>query len=154
VFDVFRELLTTEHDFKTVIVDSLDGLEPLVWRSTCARNGSDTIDIQSRRVLLPRFGKGYVAADTEWNDYHPQPCKRADARRRCIVVKFCTVRRRHSKIPLARSRIPYSRYQPKLHKRAMDALVREIADVHGVHVNYVARRSIKSRRESRAKRKA
>lgn len=44
LLNVFGELLTEEHSFKTVIIDSLDKIEPMIWAATCARNGWDTID--------------------------------------------------------------------------------------------------------------
>jgi len=61
LLDVFGELLTTDHEFKTVIVDSLDGLEPLVWAATSARLGVESIE-------APGYGRGYVEADGEWNE--------------------------------------------------------------------------------------
>jgi hypothetical protein len=116
LFDIFGELLDTDHDFKTVIIDSLDGLEPLVWRATCARLGINSIEDAG-------FGKGYVEADTEWNDY--LAALAALSRAGLNVVQLA-----HPEIVRFDSPVtdPYSRYQPKLHKRA-NALVREKADV-------------------------
>lgn len=116
LLNVFEELLTTEHDFKTVIIDSLDGLEPLVWEATCARIGVGSIEEAG-------FGKGYVEADTEWNEYLAAlSALRANG---IYVVQLA-----HPEIVRFDSPTtdPYSRYQPKLHKRA-NALVREKADV-------------------------
>lgn len=116
VFNVFRDLLETEHDFKTVIVDSLDGLEPLVWRATCARLGINSIE-------EPGYGRGYIETDTEWSDYLGGVA--ALTRAGLYVVQLA-----HPEVIRFDSPItdPYSRYQPKLHKRA-NALVREKADV-------------------------
>ena len=36
-------LYTEPHEFKTVVVDSLDWLEPLVWKHVCERNGWPSI---------------------------------------------------------------------------------------------------------------
>ena len=116
IFNVFEELLTTEHEFKTVIIDSLDGLEPLVWRATCARLGLNSIEEAG-------FGKGYVEADTEWNDF-------LGAVSALSQRGICVVMLAHPEIIRFDSPItdPYSRYQPKLHKRA-NALVREKSDI-------------------------
>lgn len=116
LLDVFGELLTEDHDRKTVIVDSLDGLESLVWRSTCARLGVNSIED-------PGFGKGYVEADNEWQEYLAAIGELS--RRGMFVVQLA-----HPEIVRFDSPVtdPYSRYQPKLHKRA-NALVRERADI-------------------------
>lgn len=116
LLDIFGELLTEEHEFKTVIVDSLDGLEPLIWRATCARLGINSIEEAG-------FGKGYVEADTEWNDY--LSAIGALSRAGINVVQLA-----HPEIVRFDSPTtdPYSRYTIKLHKRA-NALVREKADV-------------------------
>lgn len=116
LFDVFSELLDSEHEFRTAIIDSLDGLEPLVWAATCARLGLNSIEEAG-------FGKGYVEADTEWNEY--LSALGALSRAGINVVQLA-----HPEIVRFDSPTtdPYSRYQPKLHKRA-NALVREKADV-------------------------
>ncbi len=116
LLDIFGELLTEEHDRKTVILDSLDGLEPLVWRATCQRIGVATIEEAG-------FGKGYVEADTEWNEL--MAAVSALAQRGICVVMLA-----HPEIVRFDSPVtdPYSRYQPKLHKRA-NALVREKSDI-------------------------
>lgn len=116
LMDVFEELLTTEHEFQTAIIDSLDGLEPLVWAATCARLGLNSIEEAG-------FGKGYVEADSEWNEY--LAAVGALSRAGINVVQLA-----HPEIVRFDSPTtdPYSRYQPKLHKRA-NALIREKADV-------------------------
>ena len=50
-------LYTEDHAFRTVVVDSLDWLEPLVWEHTARTNGWKNIE-------QPGYGKGYVAALT------------------------------------------------------------------------------------------
>jgi len=48
-----------EHEYKTVVIDSLDALEPLVWEATCKRLNVSSIE-------TPGYGKGYVETQTEW----------------------------------------------------------------------------------------
>lgn len=116
LLDIIGELLTQEHDRRTVIIDSLDGLEPLVWRATSSRLGLTSIEEAG-------FGKGYVEADTEWNELMAAVSALAQA-------GICVVMLAHPEIVRFDSPTsdPYSRYQPKLHKRA-NALVREKSDV-------------------------
>lgn len=116
LLNVFGELLTEEHDRRTVIVDSLDGLEPLIWRATCARLGISSIEEAG-------FGKGYVEADTEWNEYLAAVAALAQAGMYVVQIAHPDIVRFDSP-----TTDPYSRYTLKLHKRA-NALVREKADV-------------------------
>jgi hypothetical protein len=116
LLDIIEELLTTEHEFKTVIIDSVDGLEPLIWRATCQRIGVDTIE-------SPGFGRGYVEADTEWNELLGACAALAQS-------GICVVMIAHPEIARFDSPItdPYSRYGIKVHKRA-SALLREKSDI-------------------------
>jgi hypothetical protein len=57
--DAVRELTEAEHPYKTLVVDTLDWLEPLVWRHVCERDRKRTIEEYG-------YGKGYVAALDEW----------------------------------------------------------------------------------------
>ena len=45
--------LKGEHNFKTVVVDTLDWLEPLVWQAVCTDKGWACIED-------PGWGKGYI----------------------------------------------------------------------------------------------
>lgn len=132
---VFGELLTEDHEFKTVIVDSLDGLEPLMHAETCVRIGATSIDSNDKGSPTS-FGRGYVEADVEWNEF--MGACRALAERGVAVVLLA-----HPEIVRFDSPItdPYARYQVKLHKRAA-ALVREQSDIVAF-INY--RVSIKTK---------
>lgn len=55
VLDALAALYTEEHDFKTVVIDSVDWLEPLIWGKACRDNGWASIEDAG-------YGKGYVAA--------------------------------------------------------------------------------------------
>lgn len=120
--DVFGELLTEDHEFKTVIVDSLDGLEPLMHAETCARIGAVSIDSNDKGSPTS-FGRGYVEADVEWNEFMAA-CRDLTARGIAVVLLA------HPEIVRFDSPItdPYARYQVKLHKRAA-ALIREQSDI-------------------------
>jgi len=62
----FQEVLATcqllmneKHDYKTLVIDSLDWLEPLVHSYACAKQGWKSIED-------PGYGKGYVIANEAW----------------------------------------------------------------------------------------
>jgi len=135
VLDAFDSLIGDPHEFKTLIVDSLDGIEPLVWAATCARIGSQSIDDNSKESPSA-FSKGYVQADTEWNEL--LTAANALAARGMAVVLLA-----HPGVVQFNSPTtdPYARYEIKLHKRAA-ALVREKSDIVGF-LNY--RASIKEK---------
>lgn len=105
---ILGELGTQQHDRQTVIIDSLDGLEPLVWRKTCERMGYTSIE-------APGYGKGFAEADTEWLFLID-----------CFIALqkdgICVVLIAHPEIKRFDSPTsdPYSRYSPKLQKRAND----------------------------------
>lgn len=61
---VLRELAATsgaQGKFKTVVLDSLDWLEPLVWKAVCKLKAWSDIE-------TPGYGKGYIAAMEYWQE--------------------------------------------------------------------------------------
>jgi hypothetical protein len=54
-----RGLPEEPHGYRTVIVDSVDRLEPLVWAAVTAANGWASME-------SPGFGKAYVMTDWHW----------------------------------------------------------------------------------------
>jgi hypothetical protein len=61
VHDAIRELTESTHDFQSLVVDTLDWLEPLIWQHVCARAGVASIE-----EVGSGYGRGYVAALDEW----------------------------------------------------------------------------------------
>lgn len=116
LMDLFEELLTKEHDRKTVIIDSLDGLEPIVWAETCRREGWQNIE-------EPGYGKGYLAADEVWREY--LRAVEAMARAGINVVQIAHTEIYRFDSPTSE---PFSRYGIKLQKRGA-ALVEESSSV-------------------------
>jgi len=53
------ELTTEAHDFRTLVVDTLDWLEPLLWTHICKRDKQESVESYG-------YGKGYTAALDEW----------------------------------------------------------------------------------------
>ncbi len=100
-------LYNQDHDFKTLIVDTLDRLEPLVWQKVCQDNHWSTIEEAG-------YGKGYVTADVYWRDV-VQWC---NALRKDRGMTICLVA--HSSVGTAPDPrgADYQRYDIRLHKRA------------------------------------
>ncbi len=108
VIQAISQLITDEHEFKTVIIDSLDKLEPLVWAKTCSENNWSNIED-------PGFGKGYVMVDTYWRQLLDGLSHLRRLRGMTIVhIAHSTVERFDSP-----TTAPYSRYDIRLHKRAL-----------------------------------
>lgn len=55
-------LYQEKHDFGTVVVDSTDWLEPLIWKHVCDKN-------QWASIETPGYGRGYVEANAVWRDF-------------------------------------------------------------------------------------
>ncbi|WP_418460378.1 ATP-binding protein [Brucella intermedia] len=117
LLDTFGEILTEEHEFQTVILDSVDKIEPMVWAATCARNGWDSIDSNDKGSPTA-FGKGYLAADVEWKEYHEAIA--ALNRAGLFVIQILHSEAKSFNDPLVDS---YDRYRPKLQKRALDLVI-------------------------------
>ncbi len=60
--EAIEVLRTTTHEHETLVVDSLDWLEPMVWAHTCEKWGKPTIESFG-------YGKGYGEALTEWRAF-------------------------------------------------------------------------------------
>jgi hypothetical protein len=117
LLDLIGELLTEQHDFKTVIIDSMDAVEKMVWAYTCQRMGWDTIDSNDKGSPTA-FGKGYLEADNDWAEL----IKAIKALSRSGIYVVLVM---HSEIksfndPMVDS---YDRYRPKLQKRAADLII-------------------------------
>jgi hypothetical protein len=106
-----------EHGFQTLVIDSLDWLEPIVWAETCQRMNVESIESMG-------YGKGYVEADQEWRTLMGGlDSLRLNRGMHIVLVAHAEVKRFESP-----DSDPYDRYQIKLHKRAW-ALWQEWADM-------------------------
>lgn len=118
VKQALSSLLTEEHDFGTVIVDSLDWLEPLVWSEVCKLHNKRSIE------EIP-YGKGYIEAAPYWREFLDMLDQLREKGMASVLIAHSEIKRFDSP-----ETDPYDRYQIKLHKMAR-ALVQEWADVIG-----------------------
>lgn len=116
IVEAIGALATEDHDFKTVILDSLDWTEPLVWQEVCRVNGWASIE-------EPGFGKGYVATADAWRYlFEGLDTLRNERGMSILLIAHCDVRPYKSP-----DTEPYDRYIVKLHQRA-SAIVQEHVD--------------------------
>ena len=113
-----QELRTAEHDYESVVIDSLDWLERLVWDSLCQEYGVSSIE-----KVDGGYARGYTHALKHWREIinHLNALRNQKG---MVVVLIA-----HSKVerfedPEAAS---YDRYSPRLNKNAA-ALVSEWCD--------------------------
>ena len=106
------------HEFKTLVVDSLDWLERLIWDDLCRQYG-----VKSIEKVDGGYGKGYTLALAAWREFLSILDAIREKRLMAIVLLA------HDKVekfedPEAGA---FDRYSPRLHKNAT-ALVTEWAD--------------------------
>ncbi len=117
VMDALNVLITETHQFKTVVLDSLDWLEPLIWDKVCQGHKVATIEALG-------YGKGYVEATYLWREFLERIKTLRDQR------NILTIMTAHSAIVKVDdpSMPAYDTRDLKMHKKA-SALVEEFADV-------------------------
>jgi hypothetical protein len=106
------------HDYQSVVVDSLDWLERLIWDEVCAEYG-----VKSIEKVDGGYAKGYTHALTPWREV----LSRLDALRLdrgMVVILIAHARVEKFEDPESAA---YDRYSPRLHKHA-GALVTEWCD--------------------------
>jgi hypothetical protein len=108
-----------KHSFSTLVIDSVDWLEPLVWGEVCKQHDKKQIEDFG-------YGKGYTYAADQWRSLL------SDLNDLRISKSMAIVMIGHSMIKRFDdpSTEPYDRYRVKLHEKS-GAVVREWADVLG-----------------------
>lgn len=118
VKEALKALAEGDHTFGTVVVDTLDWLEPLIWKAVCHDHDKDSIEDLG-------YGKGYVEAASYWREFLDDCDKLRERGMAVILIAHSEIKRFDS--PDMDS---YDRYQIKLHRMA-SALVQEWADIIG-----------------------
>lgn len=108
VMDAISALYSGEHKAQSVVLDSLDKLEPMVWAKTCSENSWESIE-------TPGYGKGYIAADVYWREIiDGMNALRRDKNMSSVYIAHSTIETVND--PMSTS---YSRYDIRLQKRAV-----------------------------------
>lgn len=124
VLRAIDDLGTGEHGFKTVVIDTVDRLEALIWQHVCRRESKPGKEVTSIEAF--GYGKGYVMAIDEWRNL----CLRLDRLRAAkgmnvILLGHCQIRTFKSP-----DTDDWDRYSLRLHDKAAGFL-KEWADVTG-----------------------
>lgn len=116
VLEALGALYQEEHAYQTLVLDSLDWLEPLIWAQVCRDQAVKNIE------AIP-YAKGFAFALDYWRRFlDGVNALRAERAMAVVLLAHAEIRRFDS--PEVE---PFDRYQIKLH-RAAAALVEEWAD--------------------------
>lgn len=107
-------LATGNHDYESVVIDSLDAFEPHVWKQTCENHGWKSIE-------TPGYGKGYLEAEALWRDFLARVMRLRNERNMTVImIGHNTV----TNVQMPDSE-PYNQYSPAMHKRAAKLVYNE-----------------------------
>ena len=120
-----RYIYKNPEGIRSLVIDSLDHLEPLVWDAVCEKNGWTSIE-------EPGYGKGYIESDAAWREIIGALLKIRDNKGIAIIgIAHDIVRTVND--PTVDT---YDAHELKLHKRAV-ALWKENSDLIGLLKNRV-----------------
>jgi hypothetical protein len=111
VLDTIDLLRQEKHDFKSVVLDTLDETESLIWRHVCERDNYDNIEAYG-------YGKGFNVALTEWR-LLKSALEQLQREKQMNVILIAHSQIRTFKNPEAED---FDRYELKLHGKAAGAL--------------------------------
>ena len=119
VLDAVDELTNTEHGYKTLVIDTLDWLEPLIWKDVCEK-----AKVASIEDVGGGYGKGYLAALDTWRLLLARLERLHSTKNMEIgLLAHTTI----SNFPNPNGP-DYKRFQPAFHTKACD-LVKQWVDV-------------------------
>ncbi len=112
------------HPFKSLVIDSLDWLEPIIWKALLADRPYNEKNVEVKNIEDYGFGKGYAMVDDWWRSLQGY----LDQLRRRMGMNIVILAHSEVKSYSPPESEPYDRYQIKLHKRA-SSLWQEWADM-------------------------
>jgi hypothetical protein len=105
------ELYSEKHSYRTVVIDSLDWLERLIWNEVCRKRNVESIEDIG-------YAKGYVFALTQWREFlEGLSALRSDKGMMIVLIAHARIERFAN--PETDS---YDRYVPRLHRLASQVL--------------------------------
>lgn len=116
ILGAMRALEAPGHGFETLVIDTLDGVEPLIASHVCTRDGKATLESYG-------YGKGQIAVLEEWRLFVAQVER---LKRRDIWV--VTLAHSHIKSFKDPESDGWDRYQMKMNPQA-SSLIRERSDI-------------------------
>jgi hypothetical protein len=114
-----RDVHADPGEYRSLVVDTLDALEPLLLEHVCAKHRWNNIEQAG-------YGKGWIAANDEWRRFIRglAAIRDKDGITIVLVAHAEVVRIEDPRAPT------FTSYQPKIHKRAR-ALVMDACDIVG-----------------------
>lgn len=122
--DMIVDELHKDHPFKTLIVDSLDWLEPIVWARQIQSRPLTDKGMEVKNIEDYGYGKGFAMVDDWWRYLMGA----FDSLRINMGMNIVLIAHSEIKTYTPPESDPYDRYQMKLHKRASE-LWQEWADM-------------------------
>jgi hypothetical protein len=116
LIEAITALIEHEHDYGTLVLDSLDHLEPLIWKKVCQVEGKKSIEEFG-------YGKGYVFALDYWREFLAAINSLRHHKNMSLILLAHTHIRAYNS-PDTES---YDRYEIKLHAKA-SGLIQESVD--------------------------
>jgi hypothetical protein len=113
--EAIRRLAVEEHSFRSVVIDTIDDLEPLIWADVIRRDGKAT-HIED---VGGGFHKGYIAAVDYWRILAAD-LERMQQLRGMHVALISHAARRNWKNPEGEN---YDRWEPAVNQRAAGFLI-------------------------------
>ena len=109
--EAISELYTKKHQYETVAIDTLDSLEPLIFKDVCNEKGISNIE----DIL---YSKGYVFALSRWSEIL-EGLEGLRNDRNMTIILIAHTRVEKFKNPETES---YDRYVPRIHKWASELI--------------------------------
>lgn len=127
VMEAVRTLATEPHEYQTLVIDTIDWVEPLIFEAVCQQNGWKTIDD-------PGYGKGFSVAVVEWRKLLAA-LDRLRTNRGMEVILLAHAQIRTFSNPAGSN---FDRYEMKL-QRSAAALVKEWTDANlfAIHEDFI-----------------
>lgn len=121
-----KELSETAHDFKTVVIDTVDHVEPLIFKEVCKDKGKTSIEDIG-------YAKGYIFALDYWQQLIQALESLRDDKGMNVILLAHTEVKTFNDPQLTEG---YDRYQVKLHHKAASLIIDRVEDV--LFANYKA----------------
>jgi len=125
VVSAVEDLLVNGHEFKTLVIDTIDRLEPLLWAHVCQRD-SERWNKTITSIEGYGYGRGYQVALDEWRVL----CQKLDELRTRRGMSIVFVGHAQVKTFHNPEGDDYDRYSLRIHEKAAGFL-REWCDVLG-----------------------
>ena len=109
--EAVAELTTAAHDYQTLVIDTLDWLEPQCWAHVC-RESRDDSGRPMQNIEDFGYGKGYAAAHDQWRRLAAD-LENLRAKRHMHIILLAHSAIRTFKNPAGDD---FDRYELKLHK--------------------------------------